>query len=143
MRKNCVFAVLLACCFMLASCSSGKPEDIVGVWKTENVGYYTVTTFNEDNTFYSVYSVSDRETAEAYGITQELLDAMNSEGFYTIVPQGELSDEEKNQADGRFAIRVYATAEDMNTEQNGSLSFYAVNDEALALDGCAYYRIDR
>ena len=103
--------LVLICAVSLASCKKGGAEDIVGTWKTENVGYYTITTFNEDGSFTSVYTVSDSQAAEAYGITQEILDSMNTESFYAFVPESELTPEEKEAAAGRHAIKVFGSRE--------------------------------
>ena len=86
MKKNVILtAFILACCFVFAACGKGDANDIIGVWKTENVGYYTITTFNEDGSFGSVYTVSDPQAVEAYGITQEMLDTMKNESYYKFV----------------------------------------------------------
>ena len=141
MKKNVILtAFILACCFVFAACGKGDANDIIGVWKTENVGYYTITTFNEDGSFGSVYTVSDPQAVEAYGITQEMLDTMKNESYYKFVPAKSLSDEEKDEAAGRFAIKIFATREDMESDTNGSMSYYTVDGDTLVLDGCVFAR---
>ena len=149
MKKTVVLFLVLVFALSLVSCSGAGPEDIVGVWKTENVGYYTVTTFFEDGSFNSVYTVSDPEAVEAYGITQEVLDSMSSESFYTILPESSLTPEEKELAGGRYAIKVFATREEMESASDGSLSitggstsFYTIDGDTLTLDGCVYNRYE-
>lgn len=150
MKKTTLFSVvtIFLCSILLVSCSKNKPEDIVGVWRTENVGYYTVTTFRDDGSFSSVYTVSDPTAVEAYGITQEMLDSLSGESFYSFVPEEELTPEEKELAAGRLAIRVFASREEMERSEDGklsivggSLSFYTVEDDKLTLDGCLFERV--
>ena len=149
MKKTKFIALLLfvLCAFTLVSCNGNEGNDLVGAWRTENVGYYTVTTFKEDGSFNSVYTVSDPQAVEVYGITQEMLDSLSGESFYALVPESQLSTEEKKQAEGRRAIRIFATREEMNSAMNpsasyigGSLSFYTIDGDTLTLDGCIFNR---
>ena len=138
-----LLALVLVCSFSLFACSDEKAEGIIGVWKTENVGYYTITTFLEDGSFNSVYTVSDPETVEAYGITQEMLDSMNNQSYYKFVSASELSEEETAEAKGRFVIKIYATREDMDADQGGTCSYYTLEKDTLVLDGCVYNRYEK
>ena len=151
MKKTKIIALVLfaLCAFALCSCNGGNEKDIIGVWRTENVGYYTVTTFKEDGSFNSVYTVSDPEAVEAYGITQEMLDSLSGESFYTFVPESDLTPEEKELAKGRYAIKVFSTREEMEKALDGSLSitggsmsFYTISGDTLTLDGCVFNRVE-
>ena len=130
--------VLLAVSVILVSCSGGESADITGTWRTENVGYYTETTFSEDGTFESIYKVSDEEKSAIYGISQEMLDAMNSIGYYVPVSKEELTEEEIALSTGEFAIKVYPDKASKEADMNYFLSFYDIDKNTLILDGCVY-----
>lgn len=130
--------VLMAVSIMLVSCSGGNSSDITGAWRTENVGYYTETTFNEDGTFESVYKISDADKSAIYGISQEMLDAMNSIGYYVPVSKETLTDEELALSTGEFAIKVYPDKVSKEADENYFLSFYDIDGDTLVLDGCVY-----
>ncbi len=132
--------VLVAVSVTFVSCSGGSSSDITGAWRTENVGYYTETTFNEDGTFESVYKISDADKSAIYGISQEMLDAMNSIGYYVPVSKENLTEEELALSSGEYAIKVYPDKASKDADINYYLSFYDIDGDTLILDGCVYAR---
>ena len=136
-------AVLALGVFALCSCEKkSDAEELIGTWRTDNMGYYTITTFTADGKLRSDYGVSDASKCEAMGLNEEVLDSMDNEIFYKSVTSEELTEEEKNAANGQSAIKTYMTREDMDADENGAVSYYSVKDGTLTIDGCVYTRAE-
>lgn len=142
MKKFAVILSVLLAVSVLGGCGGKNAnQSICGEWKTENMGYYTVTAFKSDGTFVSEYSLSEKGKNGAFDIDQEVLDSMRTESFYKQVPQSELSEEEKELSGGKNAIKTYASKEDMEADRNGEISFYTLDGDTLTINDSVYTRV--
>ena len=142
--KNIILLLsLLLCCILFSACSGSDSAKLIGEWRTENLGYYTVTTFREDGSFRSVYTVSDPDMVAIYGISQEMLDSMEHTSYYTPLDEKNMSEEQKQEAKGRSALFIYASREDMEQANTGSVSYYSLDGDVLTMDGCVYTKLDK
>ncbi len=142
MKKLKVLGLIAFICLIFAACGEKEVPSIIGAWRTDNVGYYTITTFNEDGTYSSVFKITDEEKSALHGLSQDILDAMSHTNYYKQVQINTLSSEEKEMATGDFAIKVYSNKEEMEADINYALSFYTVEDDILNMDGCIYNKCE-
>ena len=72
--KKILGVILAVTIVMSALCGcngvSVEESSLYGTWKTETMGYYTITTFSSDGTLHSVYKLTEGSDGSETGLSQ-------------------------------------------------------------------------
>ncbi len=145
MKKRISLIVFVSVLFTLVFCGCSddkKAPDVCGTWRTDNSGIYTITTFTADGQMNSRYSISNKEKTLISGISQEILDTMETNVFYKVVSHSEMTEEELKKSHGKHGIKTYQTREDMQADKNGDLSYYEIEKGKLVINDSTYEKYD-
>ncbi|MDP4117735.1 MAG: hypothetical protein Q8873_00885 [Bacillota bacterium] len=141
------FSLLLAVwAAMFALCSCTGPdgsEALYGTWKTDNIGYYTVTTFSANGEMHSVYRISDSKISSGYGLTQEILDSMETFGYYKVVKKSEMTPKQKKEAVGKSMIKTYTSKANMKADKDADTAYYKFDGKKLIINDSVYQKYEK